>query len=173
VVKVPKIAVATIAGMLIITSICLIGCGSDASSASSSSKQSSTPAAQQQPTSSGQQPPARGNDQNMKNMLAKAAEILGISTDKLTSAFEAAQASMGPTGGQQPPQGGQPPTGQPPSGQQSQTGQQPTSGQQPTGQPPQGGPNMQALYDKMAETLGISADKIASAFEQAAKALQK
>ena len=157
--KPPRKSAAGIAFAVLLAGIILAGCSSEVSPSSSSSSEQQMPSSSgQQPSSStGQQPsgqqPRGVNDQNMKDMLAKAAAILGISVDKLTSAFEQAQSSLKPASGQQPPQ---------------QDGQKPPEGAKPTG-----GPNMQAMYEKMAEILSISADKIADAFEQAQKALQK
>ena len=109
----------------------------------------------------------------MSKMMGRAAEILGITEAKFTSAFQQAQESVfgsmpGGMPGQQPPA--------PPSG---------TSGQQPpqpptsiTGLPaPQGGQapgseSVQKVYNKMADILSISADRIASAIEQARQELQ-
>jgi hypothetical protein len=155
------------AAVLLVTSISLTGCGTAATNDSGSSEQQSNTAAQsgQQPSNQQgqQQPGGRQGGLDMSAMLAKVATILGISTEKVTSAYEQAQESLGmqkPAEGQRPSQSD---NGTPPA--------PPTDGQQ--GQPPSGGqmPNMTALYDKMAELLGISSDTIASAFQQAQKEL--
>jgi hypothetical protein len=176
-----KCAAITIFVVVLIGS-CLAGCSTGSSqNTSSSSEQQSSPvtasqqsdnqsAQRQQSGSPGQQPPGASN---MTEILSRAAEILGISSEKLTTAFQNAMPQGGPSGsGQQgqPPtapsnQQGQPPT--PPSGQQGQPST-PPSGQQMTQSQP-----MTDVYEKMAEELNISADDIASAMQQAEEELQK
>jgi hypothetical protein len=136
-------------------------------SSSSSQQPSGQQSSGQQPAGSPGQPP--GND-NMTAIVKRAAEILGISTDKFTTVFQNAMPKR--TGSDQ--QGGQPPT--PPSGQQVQP---PSGGQQ--GQPPAPSADqsmtqsqvMTDVYTKMATELGISADSISKAMVQAEKELKK
>jgi hypothetical protein len=98
----------------------------------------------------------------MTAILNRAAEILGISSDEFTTAFQNAMPEGGTSGsGQQ----GQPPTA--PSGQQ---GQPPTA---PSGQGMSQSQFMTEIYEKMAVELNISADDIAKAMEQAEEELQK
>ena len=171
-----------IAFVVILISISLAGCSTGLSqNTSSSSGQQSSPvtasqqsdnqsAQRQQPGSPGQQPPGASN---MTEVLSRAAEILGISSEKLTTAFQNAMPQGGSSGsGQQ----GQPPTA--PSGQQGQS-PTPPSGQQgqpstlPSGQQMTQSQLMTDVYEKMAEELNISADDIASAMQQAEEELQK
>jgi hypothetical protein len=110
------------------------------------------------------QRPAGGQD--MTKVLTRAAEILGVSSDKFTTAFNNARPQAPAGGGQQ----GQQPSGEkpsePPSGQQ---GQPP---EPPSGQQSQSGKGfMTETYTKMAEELGISADKIEAAMNQAMQEL--
>jgi len=154
---------------LVLAIINLAACSSGASqSTSSSSPQTSkqqAPSSGAQPPSmpAGGQPPARMDDEGMETMLNQVAEILGISAGEVTSAFEQAQASLF---------SGRQPEGQPPEpGQQPPQGQPPESGEGPPARP--GGPDMTALYDEMANILGISADEISAAFEQAGQGLRK
>ena len=120
--------------------------------------------------------PGRQSGPDMSKTFARAAEILGITETQLTSAFQQAQESVfgkastgtSETSDQQPPP---PPSGtwsqQPPQSPSGTTGQQSPSHN--------GGPNqesMQKLYSKMSEILGISADKISSAMDQARQELQ-
>jgi len=106
-------------------------------------------------------PSGRPGGPDMSKMMGRAAEILGITEAKFTSAFQQAQESVfgsmpGGMPGQQPPQ---PPTGI--------TGlPAPQGGQAP------GSESVQKVYNKMAEILSISADRIASAIEQARQELQ-
>ena len=116
----------------------------------------STWQASQQPGTG--QRPAGGQD--MTKVLARAAEILGVSSDKLTTAFNNARPQ--PPSGQQ----GEKPS-EPPSGQQGEKPSEPPAGQQ--GQSGKG--FMTDTYTKMAEELGISADKIEAAMNQAMQEL--
>jgi hypothetical protein len=158
---------------VILAGVILAGCaGGSASQAPASSGTQSTPAAttpaSQTTSTSGQQGGKQGG-QDMQaqqtKLLARVAEILGVSTDSLTTAYEAAiksvmgdKAPSGSTPGQPP----QPPSGTPPSGQQG-------------GTPPSGGqnkaPDMSGVYSKIAASLGLTADKVTAAFEQAQKEL--
>ncbi len=169
---------AVITFLVILTSISLAGCSSNMSQTpSSSSGQQSTnqPAQQQQSSSSGEKPagspgqPPQGAS-NMEAILNRAAEILGISADKFTAAFQNAMPQPG--SGQegqpsQPPSGeqGQPP--EPPSGQQGQPSEPPSGQQMSQSQ------FMTETYAKMAVELNISADDIAKAMAQAEEELKK
>jgi hypothetical protein len=139
-------------------------------STDNSSGAASTPS--QGNASSGRQ---RGWD--MSKQFSRAAQILGITEAQLTSAFQQAQESVfgkAPTG--TPPSGasGQPPM--PPSGTWTQHSAQTPSGASDQQSTRGGrGPNtesMQKLYSKMSEILGISADKISSAMDQARQEMQ-
>jgi hypothetical protein len=118
----------------------------------------------------------RGGPDTSKQ-LSRAAQILGITEAQLTGAFQQARESVF----------GKRPTGTTPSGTSGQPSMPPSGmwGRQPPASPsgvsgqqthPQGrGPNqesMQKLYSKMAEILGISADKISSAMDQARQEMQ-
>ena len=164
---------------IILTGMTLVGCSTGAATQQDSSGQAVTsPAspfskpAQTGTGNPGGAPSGRPGGPDMSKMMGRAAEILGITEAKFTSAFQQAQESVfgnmpGGTPGILPPA--------PPSG---------TSGQQPqppsgiTGLPaPQGGQgpgseSVQKVYNKMAEILSISADRIASAIEQARQELQ-
>jgi hypothetical protein len=192
-----RIVAAVIVSMIIFASINLAGCSSDVSQSQSSSsgQQPSTSSGQQSIDQSMQQQPPDSSGQgqfpgasNMTEILNRAAEILGISSDDFITAFNNAMSEGGafdsgqqgqpsPPSGQQ--EGQQPPA--PPSGQQE--GQQPPAppsdqqqGQQPT--PPQGQQMSQSqfmteVYAKMAVELNISADDIAEAMVQAETELQE
>jgi len=147
-----------------------------------SNQQTSSTQTQQQTATSGQQTPAPADSQRMDKIFSRVAEILGVTEDQLTKAFQQAMPSVS---GAQPPSGQQQPPA-PPSGQLQPPPTLPsdnTSGSSPSGQqPPQqgqrpsaasGGPDMTSAYSKMAEILNISADKISSAFEQAQNELKK
>ena len=164
-----KIIVIGIVVSLVLSIISLAACSSGASqSNSSSSPQTSgqqAPSLGAQPPSmpANGQPPARMGGEGMETMLNQVAEILGISASEVTSAFEQAQASVF---------SGQQPEGQPPEpGQQPPQGQPPESGEEPSAHSE--GPDMTALYEEMVSILGISADDISAAFEQARQGLQK
>lgn len=155
--------------VVILISICLAGCSTNLSqnpSSSSGQQSDNRSAQQQQPGSPGQQPPGAVNmDAVMTAILNRAAEILGISSDKFTAAFQNAQNAMPKGGASGSGQQGQPPTA--PSGQQG----QPTT--PPSGQQMSQSKFMTEIYEKMAVELNISADDIAKAMEQAQKELQK
>jgi hypothetical protein len=193
VIKNLKKSAAAIAFVVILISICLAGCSATSSqnpSSSSGQQSSSTTSGQQsdnqsgqqrQPGSPGQQP---GGASNMTAILTRAAEILGISSEKLTTAFQNAMPQGGPSGSGQKGQSATPPSGQhgqpstPPSGQQGQattplSGQQGQSSTPPSGQQMTQSQFMTDIYEKMAEELNISADDIANAMQQAETELQK
>jgi hypothetical protein len=172
---------ASIAFVVILTSISLAGCSTDLSqnSSSSSGQQSSTSldpqsvdqsTQQQQPTSSGQQPPG---DSNITAILNRAAEILGISADEFTTAFQNAMPEGGASGSGQEGQPSVPPSGQEgeppalPSGQERQPSTPPSDQQMSQSQ------FMTEIHEKMAAELNISADDITEAMEQAEEELQK
>lgn len=173
---------------IILTGIVLAGCGTG--SAAQPASPSPGPAVPAPPagaqTDNGTQNGAhsgRAGRPDMSKMMGRAAEILGITEAQLTSAFQQARESVfgampGGIPGLQPlpdSSGQRPPyfstdnssgqwQHQPPPG---------TSGQPP----PQGGwgsnsETTQKFYIKMAEILSISADRIASAMEQARQELQ-
>ncbi len=129
----------------------------------------------QQPAATGQQQPSKSPD--MTAVLTRAAEILGVSSDKFIAAFESARPQGGPsdngTQGQPPaPPSGQQ-QGEPPAAPTGQQGEQPTtppSGQQ---QRQPGNEFMTEIYTKMATELNISADKIEAAITQAQQELSK
>lgn len=125
----------------------------------------------------------RSGRPDMSKIMGRAAEILGITEAQLTSAFQQARESVlgampGALPGQLPPpdssaQGPQYSSSDNTSGRWQHQSPSGTSGQQ---QPQRGwGTNpetTQKFYNKMAEILSISADKIASAMEQARQDLQ-
>jgi hypothetical protein len=181
-----KIVAADMLLLIMLMGVILSGCGTTETyqnQSSSSGQQSSTPsgqstgqAATQQPSSSAQQPSGSPGQQppggiDNTEVLTRAAEILGVSSDDFITAFQNAMPQGMPSGsGQQ---------GQPPTSQSGQQGESPTppSGQQ--GQPPTGiGQGMSQsqfmtdIYEKMAEELNISADDIANAIQQATEELQ-
>lgn len=100
--------------------------------------------------------PGHYQTSNMQDILNRAAEILGIPADQLTTAYKNAMPNG--SSGQPPAHSGQQPTPQP--------------GQQPPAQS-QHGMNMKTVFDKMAETLNISSDNISNAFNQAEQELRK
>lgn len=175
------------AGMLLLImlmGVILSGCGmtetyqnqsssSGQQSSTSSGQQSTGQAATQQPNSSSQQPSGSPGQQppggiDNTEVLTRAAEILGISSDDFITAFQNAMPQGMPSGaGQQ---------GQPPTSQSDQQGEPPTptSGQQgpPTGQGMSQSQLMTDIYEKMAEELNISADDITNAIQQATEELQ-
>jgi hypothetical protein len=149
--------------------------GTNQNSTSSSIQNQDSSSVQQTSNSSdtqklgGQRPNGNGGPQ-MDQMLSRVAEILNISEEDFTAAFqEAMSANMPqrPSGSEQPPQTQGEPPQQPP--EQSEGGF--SNGQlgQRSGQHP--GFDMQKIYEQLAEKLGISADDIASAFDQARQEL--
>ena len=187
-----------LAVMVIVIGIVVAGCSTGSAGQTGSQEQPvATPAASTSTTdtpasTTGTQPnngwqngdhTGQPGGPDMSKMMSRAAEILGITEAQLTSAFQQAQESVfGKMPGGMP--GRQPPSDS--SGQRpphlytdNSSGQRPpqlpsgTSGQQPPqwGQGPNSG-STQKLYSKMAEILSISADKIASAMDQARQELQ-
>lgn len=170
-----KTTAGTVFVVALVTVISLAGCSTDVSqnTPSSSGQQSTSQPTQQQPSgSSGQQPTGTPGQRqppdaaNMTAVLNRAAEILGVSAEKFTAAFQKAMPTA-PSGQQQ----GQPPA--PPSGQQGQPPQAPPSGGQQGQQPPGGGAQLTEAYAKMSAELNISADSIAKAMAQAQQELMK
>jgi hypothetical protein len=115
-----------------------------------------------------------GGNFQMNQVAVRAAEILGVSEDEFLTVFRTAMSNNMPQGtdgeSQQPPQGELPESmGEPP--------------EQPEGEPPemqpgqQGGQgpafDMEEIYGEMAGILGISADDISSAFQQAQQELSQ
>ncbi|MFA5066196.1 MAG: hypothetical protein WC566_12145 [Dehalococcoidia bacterium] len=121
-----------------------------------------------QQSAEGRQPPSGGQD--MTAILTRAADILGISSDKFITAFNNARPQAPSGDGQhgQPPSGqdGEPPAA--PTGQQGEKPSESPSGQQ---QGKDGTGFMTEIYTKMADELGISADKIEAAMSQAMQEL--
>ena len=169
--------------VIIIAAMLLAGCSSTGSS--SSSTPASTPSSSGQPAQgqqSGQQGEQQGGQkggpggQDMQAMqarlLARVAEILGVSSDSLKTAYEAAvkevMGNKAPSGSGQPPsggsQGGTPPT--PPSD--NRTGGPGGQGGPGGGK---GGPDMSGVYARVASALGLTTEKVQAAFEQAQKEL--
>ena len=122
----------------------------------------------------GGQQGGQGNQEQRAKEIARAAEILGVSSTDLTAAFEAADKSVRPSGGQSGSQG-QPPRSQSDNmtgGQGRQGGGKGGPGG-PGGQGGNGrGPDMSAVYAKVAETMRLTVDKVTAAFEQARKELK-
>lgn len=169
----------------ILSASLLAGCDSGNSQSLSPAGQTQQESAQpvQQSDQSGQQlqqgvqgqqgqPPSGRGQEAMKQLIAKAAVILGVSESDLSTAFEDAMKEMG--GGRVGPGGpggsGEPPSGEKPSG-------EPPSGQQPPqggGQPPSGASDMMKdVYASIAASLGLTTEKVQAAFEQARAELQK
>jgi hypothetical protein len=162
---------------LILAGCSTVGTGATTQESSSSPAQTTINPAESGSTTSPNQGnvPAGGprGGAEMRKMFARAAEILGITEDQLTGAFQEAQKSVfgdapTPSGisGQQP---------EPPSGTSGQPSKPPSgpSGQQPPshGQGPDQ-ESMQKVYSKMSQILNIAADKISSAMDQARQELQ-
>jgi len=175
-----------IAFVVVLISISLTGCDSNSSqstsspttqpSVDSSGQQSNNPSMQQQqPGHSGQSQSPNAPD--MTAVLNRAAEILGISSDKFTTAFQNAMPKPSTDQQEQPPAPptGTPPTGTHPSDQQGQPPEPPTGAPQ-SGQPKSQSENPQFMtdvYAKMAEELNISVDDISKAMTQAEEELKK
>jgi hypothetical protein len=132
--------------VVLVTVVVSAGCSAGSGQAASTSGQPSGQANQQ-----GRAP---RNADFMKNILAKVADKLGISADSVTQAYTAAQTAVTPPA--PPQQSGQGNTPPPPPGQ----GSGRTSGADRTAY-------NAALYDKMAASLNIPADKISVAFQSA------
>ncbi len=176
--------VTVIVVLAIIAIIVMAGCGSNSSQSTPSSseqsvqqstqqttqqstqqstqqttQQTTQQSTQQSGTQSGQQQPPSGqtpDNSKMDAVITRAAAILGVSADSFKKAFQNAMPQgRGSGSGQQ---------GQPPSG------QQPPSA--PSGSSAQG-PDMTAIYTKMAAELNVTADAIAKAMAQAQQELQK
>ncbi|MGD0855378.1 MAG: hypothetical protein ABSA18_06195 [Dehalococcoidia bacterium] len=171
-----------IALVAILSAVLLAGCSSTSTSQTTApavqSQQQTTQPAQQQTTTSGQQPSGQRpsgqgqGQQNMQQVITKAAVILGVSATDLTTAFDAATKSAGgnrPSGSDNRTR----PSGQPPQGGQ-QSGQQPSQGQSGQGQAPSGSSDMmKSVYTSIATTLNLTADKVQAAFEQAQSELKQ
>jgi len=175
-----------IAAVLAIIAVIIAAAGCSSSTTTSSSGASNAQAVNQQ---SGQQPQQgqgiqgagqRGPGIDNSKLLARVAEILNVSFDKLTTAFNNAmpRRTEGDRTGTPPSRvpadgSGTPPTGTPPGGNGTPPGgTPPADGQQ--GQPAQ--PGQFTLPDdviqKIASELGLSADTVSSAFKQAMSELQ-
>jgi hypothetical protein len=115
-----------------------------------------------------------GDNSQMNQVAIRAAEILNISEEEFLTAFQTAMNNYMPKApdgeGQQPPQGEPPESmGEPP--------EQP-EGESPEMQPGQQGGqgpgfDMEEIYNEISDILGISADDIAGAFEQAQQELSQ
>jgi len=134
-------------------------------SAGQASPTAGTPSGQASENSVQPKSGQRGQEQNMQEMrsklLSRVAEILGVSTESLTAAYEAGVKKV--MGNRQAPAGssaaGQPP--QPPSENMT---------------PPSGGwgnqqPDMSSLYSEIAQSLNLTVDRVTAAFDQARKEL--
>lgn len=181
--------------LLSITIIALImalwvGCASTTSSSTLGNSQPSSSSTQNKPDSTEQQTsnpsntqqsqpgdrPAGGDNSLMNEVAIRAAEILNISEDEFLTAFETAMSTYMPEAPDQ--SGQQPPQGEPPESMDEPPQEPPElpEGKAPDMQPGQiggHGPGFdrQEIYAEMAGILGISADDIASAFEQAQQEL--
>jgi len=171
--KIAKVAAFAIIAALIVS---MFGCSSSASDTSSQSSiqtNQQTQVNQQQSGDQGQNPRGqRGQGMDNTQLLTRVAEILNVSVEDLTTAYNNAMPQR--EEGQGGPGGSQSPTGEPPSG------EMPT-GEPPSGTPPadgQGGqqpPQMQGFPEEMmqsiADELGLSVDDVTAAFEQAMQEL--
>jgi hypothetical protein len=181
--KVMKILLS--ASIIVLIMALWVGCSNSSGSSTPGSNQPASSSAQNKPDSTGQQAnpsggqqqgnrPMGGDNSQMNQVAVRAAEILGVSEDEFVAAFQTAVSNHMPKGpgegGQQPPQSEPPESmGEPP--------------EQPEGEPPemqpgqQGGQGpafeMEEIYEEMAEILGLSADDIASAFQQAQQELSQ
>jgi len=178
-----RVAFMCVALGAILSGLLLMGCSSGSTSSTTAPAMQDQQAAPEATQSSGQsaqsgqqgQPPSGQGKDGMKNVIAKAATILGVSETDLTAAWESAMKEAG--GGQGGPGGpggsdnrtppsppsDNPPSGTPPSGQ---------SGQQ--GQPPSGSSEMMTkVYASVATTLGLTTEKVQAAFEQAQSELKQ
>lgn len=176
--KLAQIPVCT-ALVMVIAVLLLTGCGSTATGSNPASTLSgpSQPAQDQQGIQqgnqqSGQQGGGKGGPggqdwQAMQaKLLARVAEILGVSSESLTTAYESAMKEV--MGNMTPPS--LPNQGQPPSGDNQGTPPMPPSDNRTGGPGRQGGgggPDMSAVYSKVASALGLTAEKVQAAFEQA------
>jgi len=158
--------------MLMIVIPAMIGTG--CSSGSASQSPASTASTQEQPAARTQQTTAAQGQQDgqkggqdmqalQQKLLARVAGILGVSPDSLTTAYEAAMTSvMGDRAASATTVQGTPP--QPPSDNKT-----PHQGGQ--GGPGKGGPDMSAIYSKIAGALGLTTEKVTAAFDQAREEL--
>jgi hypothetical protein len=159
--------------LFVMTALVLPACeASDASQSATPSSTSIQPAGQTQQTTSGssQQGGRQDGQDIQKKLLARVAEILGVSSDALTAAYESAIKSvMGdrvPAGGTQ----GTPPSGSNPGTPPAPPSDNRTDG--PGGQPgARGSFDMSGVYSKVAQSLGLTTEKVQAAFEQAQKEL--
>lgn len=186
--KVMKILLS--ASMIVLILALWLGCSSTSGSSISEINQPASSSTQNIPTSTGQQTanpsenqqqcdrPMGEDNSQMNQVAARAAEILGMSEDVFLNAFQTAMSNNMPEshGGE----GQQPPQGEPP-GSMGKPSQEPL--EQPGGEPPEMQPGqqvgqgpafeMEEIYEEMAGILGISADDIADAFEQAQQELSQ
>jgi hypothetical protein len=140
--------------VILVTVVVSAGCSAGSAKATTPSTGQSATTGQTAPGQADQQGRTPRNPDFMKSILAKVADKLGVSADSVTQAYTAAQASVTPPAPpQQSGQGNTPPT---PPGQ----GSGRTPGADRTAY-------NAALYDKMATSLNIPADKISVAFQSA------
>lgn len=178
------------ASMIVLIMALWVGCSNTTDDSTSGSNQPSSSTTQNKPSSTSQQTanpsegqqqgnrPMGGDNSQMNQLAVRAAEILGVSEDEFVAAFQTAMSnhmSEGPGGeGQQPPQGEPPESiGEPLHESPEQSGGEPPEMQ--LGKQGGQGPafDMEEIYEEMSEILGISADDIADAFEQAQQELNK
>jgi hypothetical protein len=176
-----KLLIVAAALTIIATIVTAAGCGgsstttsqpsiSDTQSATQAASSTQTAQAQSQNQDKGQG--QKGPQMDNTKLLARVAEILNVSVDTLTTAYNNAMPQR--TDGTGTPPSGTPPTGTPPSG-------TPPAGDgiQPGGTPPTDGqrqPGQFSLPDdiiqQIATELGLSTDTVSSAFKQAMSELQ-
>ena len=169
-----RVAFMCIALVAILSGILLAGCSSGSSSQTTApaaqSQQQTTQPTQQQTTTSGQRSSGQGQgQQNMQQVITKAAAILGVSATDLTNAFDAAMKSNRPSGSDNRTR----PSGQSPTGQSGSDNRTRPSGQSGQGQPSGSSDMMTSVYSKIATALNLSADKVKAAFEQAQSELKQ
>ena len=181
------ILIAAVTLMIAAVMMTTAGCGGSITPSSGASDSGSSSQAAAQPAGTGQQGQQpqqgqgnqgagqRGPGVDNTKLLARVAAILNVPVDKLTTAFNNALPKRAEGDKSGTPPSGAAPTGTPPSG------TPPTgSGNPPTGTPPAGGqpgqPGQFTLPDdvieKISSELGLPADTVSSAFEQAMTELQ-
>lgn len=182
--KIAKLPVYFALVIIITAAMILTGCSSGSTSSTPASTSTTQPAAQtQQSTTTGQQGSQQSGQQDGRQggqdrqatqtkLLARVAELLGVSSDKLTAAYETAMKSV--MGDKAPSGSGT--QGTPPSGASQGTPPQPPSDNRTGGGPGgqgggKGGPDMSGVYAQIATELGLTTEKVTEAFETAQKEL--
>jgi hypothetical protein len=177
-----KLLIAAAALAIIATIVTAAGCGGSSTTSSQSSTSDASSATQAasstQTTQDQSQNPDKGQGKNGPRMdntrlLARVAEILNVSVDNLTTAYNNAMPKR--TDGT-----GTPPSGMPPTGTQRSGTPPADDGTQPGGTPPadgqKGQPREFSLPDdviqQIASELSLSTDTVSSAFKQAMSELQ-